>query len=215
MNLKCCHSLPKGRGIYWQLVSHNQYHLVFSVTSNCLYVFQLWQSYCILFQVFLDELHDAGKLHSMSLWMDLYSIVSQDVRFTQMLGQTGESERLRSGRGRWWWWLMWCLLMVFWVVVVIEVIAVTVIYCWINILLVVFFIGSTPLDLFKFYVEDLKGRFHDEKKVIKQILKVSQFFKYIIFFEMSFLWKKNDWIDQIIVSGVLLIEAFPNSVSHP
>lgn len=75
---------------------------------------------------------------------------------------------------------------------VIEVIAVTVIYCWINILLVVFFIGSTPLDLFKFYVEDLKGRFHDEKKVIKQILKVSQFFKYIIFFEMSFLWKKND-----------------------
>lgn len=75
---------------------------------------------------------------------------------------------------------------------VIEVIAVTVIYCWINILLVVFFIGSTPLDLFKFYVEDLKGRFHDEKKVIKQILKVSQFFKYIIFFKMSFLWKKND-----------------------
>lgn len=66
---------------------------------------------------------------------------------------------------------------------VIEVIAVTVIYCWINILLVVFFIGSTPLDLFKFYVEDLKGRFHDEKKVIKQILKVSQFFKYIIFFK--------------------------------
>lgn len=108
MNLKCCHSLPKGRGIYWQLVSHNQYHLVFSVTSNCLYVFQLWQSYCILFQVFLDELHDAGKLHSMSLWMDLYSIVSQDVRFTQMLGQTGESERLRSGRG--------------WVVVMIDVV---------------------------------------------------------------------------------------------
>ena len=32
--------------------------------------------------------------------------------------------------------------------------------------------GSTPLDLFKFYVEDLKARFHDEKKVIKEILKV-------------------------------------------
>lgn len=44
----------------------------------------------------------------MSLWMDLYSIVSQDVRFTQMLGQTGESERLRSGRG--------------WVVVMIDVV---------------------------------------------------------------------------------------------
>jgi len=35
-----------------------------------------------------------------------------------------------------------------------------------------FILGSTPLDLFKFYVEDLKARFHDEKKVIKEILKV-------------------------------------------
>jgi len=33
--------------------------------------------------------------------------------------------------------------------------------------------GSTPLDLFKFYVEELKSRFQDEKKVIKEILKVS------------------------------------------
>ena len=33
--------------------------------------------------------------------------------------------------------------------------------------------GSTPLDLFKFYVEDLKSRFHDEKKIVKEILKVS------------------------------------------
>ena len=31
--------------------------------------------------------------------------------------------------------------------------------------------GSTPLDLFKFYVEDLKARFSDEKKIIKDILK--------------------------------------------
>ncbi len=34
-----------------------------------------------------------------------------------------------------------------------------------------FILGSTPLDLFKFYVEDLKARFHDEKKVVKEILK--------------------------------------------
>lgn len=34
--------------------------------------------------------------------------------------------------------------------------------------------GSTPLDLFKFYVEDLKARYHDEKRIIKDILKVSQ-----------------------------------------
>ena len=35
------------------------------------------------------------------------------------------------------------------------------------------FSGSTPLDLFKFYVEDLKARFHDEKKIVKEILRVS------------------------------------------
>ena len=34
--------------------------------------------------------------------------------------------------------------------------------------------GSTPLDLFKFYVEDLKARFHDEKKIVKEILRVGQ-----------------------------------------
>uniref|UniRef100_A0A0L8I8J1 Pre-mRNA-processing factor 40 homolog B n=1 Tax=Octopus bimaculoides TaxID=37653 RepID=A0A0L8I8J1_OCTBM len=71
------------------------------------------------FQVLLDELHDQGKLNSMSLWMDLYPIVSQDLRFSNILGQP----------------------------------------------------GSTPLDLFKFYVEDLKSRFHDEKKIVKEILK--------------------------------------------
>ncbi len=27
------------------------------------------------------------------------------------------------------------------------------------------------MDLFKLYVEDLKARFHDEKKVVKEILK--------------------------------------------
>lgn len=32
--------------------------------------------------------------------------------------------------------------------------------------------GSTPLDLFKFFVDDLKVRFHEEKKIIKEILKV-------------------------------------------
>jgi pre-mRNA-processing factor 40 len=34
-----------------------------------------------------------------------------------------------------------------------------------------FVLGSTPLDLFKFYVEDLKDRFHEERKVVKEILK--------------------------------------------
>jgi len=75
------------------------------------------------FNSLLDELHEQGKLTSMSLWMELYSVISQDYRFHAMLGQP----------------------------------------------------GSTPLDLFKFYVEDLKARFHDEKKIIKDILKEKEF----------------------------------------
>ncbi|NXV47897.1 PR40A factor, partial [Uria aalge] len=71
------------------------------------------------FQLFLDELHEHGQLHSMSSWMELYPTISSDIRFTNMLGQP----------------------------------------------------GSTALDLFKFYVEDLKARYHDEKKIIKDILK--------------------------------------------
>ncbi len=35
-------------------------------------------------------------------------------------------------------------------------------------------VGSTPLDLFKFYVEDLKSKFNDEKRIIKEIMKVCQ-----------------------------------------
>ncbi|XP_018102839.1 pre-mRNA-processing factor 40 homolog B isoform X2 [Xenopus laevis] len=75
------------------------------------------------FQVFLDELHETGQLHSMSTWMELYPSISTDSRFANMLGQT----------------------------------------------------GSTPLDLFKFYVEELKARFHDEKKIIKDIIKDRNF----------------------------------------
>ncbi|KAM9306006.1 pre-mRNA-processing factor 40 homolog A [Gastrophryne carolinensis] len=71
------------------------------------------------FQIFLDELHDHGQLHSMSSWMELFPTVSSDIRFANMLGQP----------------------------------------------------GSTALDLFKFYVEGLKARYHDEKKIIKDILR--------------------------------------------
>ena len=35
--------------------------------------------------------------------------------------------------------------------------------------------GSTPLDLFKFYVDDLKARYHEDKKVLKEVLKDKQF----------------------------------------
>lgn len=71
------------------------------------------------FLALLDSLHEEGKLTSMSLWVELYPLVSADLRFSAMLGQG----------------------------------------------------GSTPLDLFKFYVEDLKARFHDEKKIIREILR--------------------------------------------
>merc|ERR1712051_37249 len=67
----------------------------------------------------LDELHEAGKLTSMSLWVELYQAICADNRFSNMLGQP----------------------------------------------------GSTPLDLFKFYVEDLKSLYTMEKKVIKEILR--------------------------------------------
>ncbi|KAI4454695.1 pre-mrna-processing protein prp40 [Holotrichia oblita] len=75
------------------------------------------------FLALLDTLHEEGKLTSMSLWVELYPIISADIRFSAMLGQN----------------------------------------------------GSTPLDLFKFYVEDLKARFHDEKRIIKEILKDKSF----------------------------------------
>ncbi|XP_026315347.1 pre-mRNA-processing factor 40 homolog A isoform X2 [Hyposmocoma kahamanoa] len=75
------------------------------------------------FLALLDSLHEEGKLTSMSLWVELYPVISADMRFSAMLGQN----------------------------------------------------GSTPLDLFKFYVENLKARFHDEKKVIKEILKEKGF----------------------------------------
>ncbi|XP_038277400.1 pre-mRNA-processing factor 40 homolog A isoform X3 [Dermochelys coriacea] len=85
------------------------------------------------FQLFLDELHEHGQLHSMSSWMELYPTISSDIRFTNMLGQPGKttssSNNVESDT------------------------------------------GSTALDLFKFYVEDLKARYHDEKKIIKDILK--------------------------------------------
>lgn len=71
----------------------------------------------------LDELHDKGKLNSMSLWVDMYSIISSDERFDVMLYQS----------------------------------------------------GSTGLDLFKLYVDDLKARFHEDKKIIKEIVKEKQF----------------------------------------
>ncbi|KAH8285817.1 hypothetical protein KR018_009491 [Drosophila ironensis] len=75
------------------------------------------------FLALLDALHEEGKLTSMSLWVELYPIISADLRFSAMLGQS----------------------------------------------------GSTPLDLFKFYVENLKARFHDEKKIIREILKEKAF----------------------------------------
>ena len=56
----------------------------------------------------------------MSLWSELYPVISADSRFDLMLTQS----------------------------------------------------GSTPLDLFKFYVEDLKSQFGQDRRIIKDILRV-------------------------------------------
>ncbi|VDM10632.1 unnamed protein product, partial [Wuchereria bancrofti] len=71
------------------------------------------------FQAYLVELHKRGELTSISLWSELYPVISADSRFDNMLKQS----------------------------------------------------GSTPLDLFKFYVEDLKSQFGQDRRVIKEILK--------------------------------------------
>ena len=41
------------------------------------------------FLCLLDELHESGKLNSMSIWVDCFSQISTDYRFTNMLGQCG------------------------------------------------------------------------------------------------------------------------------
>lgn len=106
-----------------------------------------------LLQKFLDELHDHGQLHSMSAWMEMYPTLSSDIRFANMLGQPGRSSTSAHSFG------LLCSFLLF---------------GFLNILFntSVSSAGSTPLDLFKFYVEDLKARYHDEKRIIKDILKV-------------------------------------------
>lgn len=74
---------------------------------------------------FLDELHAAGHLTSISEWQNLYQTISSDPRYIALLSQPLS--------------------------------------------------GSTALDLFKFYVEDLKARYEDEKQIINDILKARNF----------------------------------------
>jgi pre-mRNA-processing factor 40 len=42
------------------------------------------------FLLLLDELHEQGKLNSMSAWVNLYSLISADERFNMMLYQQGK-----------------------------------------------------------------------------------------------------------------------------
>lgn len=74
---------------------------------------------------YLDELHAAGHLTSISKWQNLYQVISTDPRYIALLSQPLS--------------------------------------------------GSTALDLFKFYVEDLKARYEDEKQIIYEILKARNF----------------------------------------
>lgn len=83
----------------------------------------------------------------MSLWCELYSVISADQRFHNMLGQPGN-------------------------VFSIVLNFLNLNFKFLKFLKIFFASGSTALDLFKFYVEDLKGKFAEEKKLIKDILKV-------------------------------------------
>lgn len=105
-----------------------------------------------ILQALLEELHKDNQIHSMSLWSEMYPTISSDLRFSKMLGQPGTFNsvhhiRLRNVQ-------IWC-------------------YSHLEVDQILRFIaGSTPLDLFKFYVEDLKSKFNDEKRIIKEIMKV-------------------------------------------
>ena len=93
-------------------------------------------------QEFLEELHSSGRLTSLSLWKELYQDINKDHRYHDMLGQPG----LLVGWGG-------------------DVATPLMGVVW-------SFAGSTPLDLFKFYVDDLKARLHEDKRTLKEILKV-------------------------------------------
>lgn len=79
----------------------------------------------LAFVRYLDELHAAGHLTSISKWQNLYQVISADSRYIALLSQPLS--------------------------------------------------GSTALDLFKFYVEDLKARYEDEKQIISEILRDRDF----------------------------------------
>ena len=109
----------------------------------------------------MKELHTNGQLTSLTLWKELYQTIAGDDRYHSMLGQPGEGEgrerekekergreREREKKKR------------------ERERRFTVTKSFPN------SSGSTPLDLFKFYVEDLKDRLHDDKKTIKEIMKV-------------------------------------------
>ena len=70
-----------GKWIIWSFWIVKRICLGLSITQ---YIY----SYNV-FQVLLDELHEQGRLNSMSLWMDLFLIITQDLRFGHMLGQAG------------------------------------------------------------------------------------------------------------------------------
>ena len=67
------------------------------------------------------------------------------------------------------------------------------------------YLGSTPLDLFKLYVDDLKARFHEEKKVIKEILKDKHF-------EVSLTMKFEDFSDLIKSEAQRSLDLDPGNI---
>ncbi|KJH46402.1 FF domain protein [Dictyocaulus viviparus] len=111
------------------------------------------------FQKFLQQLHKKGELTSMSLWSSLYPVISSDPRFDAMLTQDGlktfDFKLFISSLDN---------------VFFDRVPVLDIIYFSIKVLSTYCILGSTPLDLFKFYVEELKEQYGQDRRVIKDIL---------------------------------------------
>lgn len=82
-----------GRVLYIAVFNIYFYSCYTNISKVLKYGFWICNEFVVVVpfpQIFLDELHEHGQLHSMSSWMELYPTISSDIRFTNMLGQPGE-----------------------------------------------------------------------------------------------------------------------------
>ena len=96
----------------------------------------------------------------MSLWCELYPVLSADGRLVILAGVVSEPVNV---------------IMFDWMTKVRTNISPNILFFTISFYRFTNMLGqrwSTPLDLFKFYVEDLKSRFSTDKQIIRDVIKV-------------------------------------------